>query len=140
MTVLVAIDIYHPSLLINLDNAPNDYVANVRSVPRTKWTYADHLVYLMNDAGHTCIDRFLRSRVLLARIGSVTSNKALSDVVTRQNNLLCSKLLLLFTIINFEILRILHLLLLPLVLTGFVFHLNVAFLLVIVGFHFFKSI
>jgi len=55
-TVLVRIDVNHPSLLVDLDDSTDDNVTNVWSVALSERPHANDSVYLVDHACHGRVD------------------------------------------------------------------------------------
>ena len=54
MGMLVGVDVDHPAALVDLHNAADDNVADVRSIARPEGTHANDSVNLVHDTGHRC--------------------------------------------------------------------------------------
>lgn len=97
--VLVRVAVDHPPFLVNLYDATHNNIANIRSIALSKWSYADHAVYLVDDTRHVCVDLV----VLFVFVGSMARYKTLTNMITGKYNPKFGLFLLFTRLINFEV-------------------------------------
>ena len=75
--MLVGVDIYYPSLLVNLDDSSDYNISYIRFVPLSEWLYAHNSVDLVDNTCHICVNQ----PICLVMVGAMACNQAFTDIV-----------------------------------------------------------